>query len=201
MMKDLALEEQLRLVKLNLRGVMNGVVSSSMREKGLNYRVNFGVDLPRLRSLAEEFPHTPELAIALWKEDIRECRLLAAMLYPAECFEADLAEVWIEQMRYAEEAECTVMHLFCRMKEASQKVFEWIAHEGPMFRLCGWLLLGRLVTMGFSLSDRDMDEVFDHMEPALKEENRHIVLAAQKTLVKLMELSEEAERRGEALLQ
>ena len=59
---------------------MNGPVSQSMREKGLAYKVNFGVELPRLREMAEEWPHNYELAAALWKENIRECRLLAGML-------------------------------------------------------------------------------------------------------------------------
>ena len=40
---------QLREVKRMLRGVMSGPVSASMREQGLAYKVNFGVDQPRLR--------------------------------------------------------------------------------------------------------------------------------------------------------
>ena len=76
------LREQVRNVKLRLRGVMNGITSTSMRNKGLVYKVNFGVELPRLREMAEELPHTYSLATELWKEDIRECRLLAAMLMP-----------------------------------------------------------------------------------------------------------------------
>ena len=70
-----------------------------MREKGLTYKVNFGVELPRLQQMAQEMPHTYELAARLWKEDIRECRLLAGMLMPAADFQADMAEVWVEQMR------------------------------------------------------------------------------------------------------
>ena len=59
--KDI-LHEQVRNVKLRLRGVMNGITSTSMREKGLAYKVNFGVELPRLREMAEELPHTYALA-------------------------------------------------------------------------------------------------------------------------------------------
>lgn len=200
-MEQTVLQEQLRQVKLHLRGVMNGVVSRSMSDKGLRYRVNFGVDLPRLRSLSAEFTPSASLAAALWKEDIRECRLLAAMLYPVEEYPCELADVWIEQMRYPEEAECTVMHLFCRLPEASQKVFEWIAHEQSMFRLCGWLLLGRLLTLKFRPVERDVHEIFDHLSVALHDENRAVAMAAQKTLMKLMELGPDEERLGEELLQ
>lgn len=84
----------LRYIKRSLHGMMNGVASASMRQKGLQYKVNFGVELPRLQAWAAELPHTYELAAALWKEDIRECRLLAAMLMPVERFDTELAQVW-----------------------------------------------------------------------------------------------------------
>ena len=42
------LADQLRFIKQSLRGMMNGVLSQSMREKGLTYKVNFGVEMPRL---------------------------------------------------------------------------------------------------------------------------------------------------------
>ena len=65
MMCDETITEQLRNIKRSLRGVMNGPVSASMREKGLTYKVNFGVELPRLQQMAAGLPHTYELAAAL----------------------------------------------------------------------------------------------------------------------------------------
>ena len=117
------LAEQLRMIKRSLRGVMNGPVSASMREKGLNYKIIFGVELPRLQAMANEFPHTYELAAALWKENIRECRLLAGMLMPTESMDAELARIWVEQMQFVEEAECTVLYLFSHTPWASVCAF------------------------------------------------------------------------------
>ena len=45
-------KEQLKDIKTQLRLSMNGVVSQSMREKGLDYKLNFGVELPRIKSIA-----------------------------------------------------------------------------------------------------------------------------------------------------
>ncbi len=199
-MENLDLATQVRLVKQSLRGVMNGIVSASMREKGLGYKVNFGVELPRLQQMSEDFPHTHELAAALWKEDIRECRLLAAMLMPVENFDEELATLWVEQMRFPEEAECTVMHLFSRLDAASSLAFLWISCEEPMFRLCGWLLFCRLFMQGKQPSPRDTEELLDHLETELRSSDRHVALAAHKTLMKFMDLGEEQERMGEALL-
>ncbi len=195
------LKEQVRNVKLRLRGVMNGITSTSMRNKGLAYKVNFGVELPRLREMSEELPHTYSLATELWKEDIRECRLLAAMLMPTEAFDEALADLWVEQMRFPEEAECTVMHLFARLPFASQKMFEWIAAEAAMHRLCGWLLASRLFMQGMQPGERDEQELLDHLATELHEGDRIISRAAQKALLRYMDLGEAQEARGEKLLQ
>lgn len=197
----LSLGEQVRDVKRRLRGVMNGTASASMRDKGLAYKVNFGVELPRLREMCDELTPGYDLAAALWKEDIRECRLLAGMLMPPARFDAALADLWVEQMRFPEEAECTVLHLFSRLPYASEKVFEWIAREESMFRLCGWLLLTRLLMQGARLSPRDADEVLDHIAAELRGTDRPAANAARKALLRYMEAGPDEECRGERLLE
>ena len=46
------IKEQLKDIKTQLRLSMNGAVSQSMREKGLVYKLNFGVELPRIKMIA-----------------------------------------------------------------------------------------------------------------------------------------------------
>lgn len=196
----LPLQEQVRAVKREFRLMMNGITSQSMREKGLTYRTNFGVELPRLKAFSEELPHTAELAAALWKEQVRECRLLAPMLMPAKDFEADMADLWVEQMNFPEEAECVVMHLFQHLPYASQKAFEWIAREEVMPQLCGWHLFGRLFGKGATLSPRDAEEWRDQMTAALASEHFSVKQAAYRALLKYMDLGVEEERFGETLL-
>ena len=74
------IKEQLKDIKTQLRLSMNGAVSQSMREKGLLYKLNFGVELPRIKMIAEGYEKNHDLAQALWKENIRECKIMAAML-------------------------------------------------------------------------------------------------------------------------
>ena len=76
--------EKLRQIKQSFRLRMNGSTSRSMREKGVDYHINWGVSLPDLKQMAKEYGKDYDLAIALWKEDIRECKILATMIMPAE---------------------------------------------------------------------------------------------------------------------
>ena len=61
--------EEIRKIKQELRLSMNGVASAFMRENGLNYKLNFGVEIPRLQNIANEFQPDHDLAQALWKEN------------------------------------------------------------------------------------------------------------------------------------
>ena len=200
---ELPLEEQIREIKRMLRTVMNGMVSGSMRRQGLTYRVNFGVDQPRLLEIAQEMPHTAELALALRKENIRELRLLASILYPREEMDEEMALLWIEELEFAEEAQVLVLHLLHYLPFASDIAFRLIASERPMDRLTGWHLLGRLFMDGFRPVQRDADEVLDHLETELrtKRNDREVQRTALNTLYKFMDLGEAEAARGERILQ
>lgn len=222
------MHETLRHIKQDFRTMMNGVASTSMREKGLNYKVNFGIELPRLQAYADELRATLQkespllslysLALALWNEPIRECRLLAGMLMPPAEVDEQTAELWVEQMQWKEEAECTVMHLLQHLPYASTLAFRWIADERPMHRLTGWLLMTRLFMQGMEPTQRDADEMLDQAaaeignendndndpqvrEPLLSGLKNACRLATYKAILKYMDLSPTASARGEELLQ
>lgn len=69
-------------IKKDLRASMNGILSARMREAGMPYKLVFGVELPRLQSIAAQFTPSRRLAQELWNENIRETRLLACLLMP-----------------------------------------------------------------------------------------------------------------------
>ncbi len=192
--------EQLREIKRALRGMMNGVVSASMREKGLTYKVNFGVELPRLQAWAQELPHTHELAQALWQEDIRECRLLAAMLQPVGQFPPQLADIWVESMRFTEEVECCVMYLFQNLPYASEKAYEWMASSHSVSQQCGFQLMARLFSRGARPEGRDADEFLDQAVAAVRSDDGRVASAARRAIMKYMDLGSQEEAAAEKAL-
>lgn len=128
------LHEQLKDIKTQLRLSMNGAVSQSMREKGLVYKLNFGVELPRIKGIAASYEKDHALAQALWKEDIRECKILAGLLQPVDTFLPEIADIWVDTMPTVEIAELTSMNLFQHLPYAPAKAFRWIADERELAR-------------------------------------------------------------------
>ena len=197
---------QLREVKRMLRGVMSGPVSASMREQGLAYKVNFGVDQPRLREMRDEIVSLTDdaaaLAQALWKENIRECRILACMIMPRKAFEADLAQEWVSQLRYAEEAQALTMYLLADEDYAADLAFRLVAADDTMQRLVAWLIFGRVFSMGKSLRERDADELLDHVAAELHDQTADMELrrTALNALNRYMDLGKAEEARGMRIL-
>ena len=180
------MHETVREIKGKLRLFMNGVLSQSLREKGLKYRLIFGVELPRLREIAAGYEQNHELAQALWKEDIRECKILAAYLQPVESFDAELADFWMESVHNTELADYLCMALLRRLPYASQKAFQWIASDNRMEVYTGFRLMSHLfVTLGTEMNERSRNEFLDQAQAALQGDDMLVKQAAQSALERL----------------
>ncbi|MCD8260721.1 MAG: DNA alkylation repair protein [Bacteroides sp.] len=174
--------ERVRAIKSDLRLAMNGVASQSMEEKGLRYRLNFGVELPRLKEIAQKYGRDHDLAQALWKEDIRESKILAGMIQPTDSFLPEIADIWVEQITNIEIAELTTMNLFCRLLYAPTKAFQWIAGEDEFMQTCGFLIIARLLGKGVEMNERVRDEFFDQALVAVQSGLYHPAKAAALSL-------------------
>ena len=192
---DSTTTEKLQLIKRDFRSLMNGTAAASLREKGLHYRLIFGVEWPQLMRLSAEIGKDHDLAQALWKEDIRECRLLAGLIQPVETFSLELADVWIETMHYPEEAQYTVLSLFQHLPHVSEAAFNWIARSEEMYRLCGWLVLARLFMRGLPLNTRSEDEFIDQAETSLQDPSLAVRVAARNAVLKYSLIGEREEQR------
>ncbi len=177
-------QETIKEIKKQFRLFMNGVVSQSMREKGLDYKLNFGIELPRLKEIAAKFEKNHDVAQALWKENIRECKILAGMLQPIDTFYPEIADIWVEDMHYPEIAELTCMNLFQHLPYASDKAFQWMADEGEYFQFCGYMLMARLLMRGNEMNERAENEFLDQAMTALQGETGMICRSASTALKK-----------------
>ncbi len=183
--------EQLKEIKTQLRLGMNGVVSQSMREKGLCYKLNFGVELPRIKGIAAAYAKDHKLAQALWKENIRECKILAGMLQPVESFCPEMADIWVEDIRYMEIAELTCMNLFQHLSYAPAQSFHWIADDREFVQVCGFLTIARLLAKKGDMSDNVANEFLDQAVCASLSDSYQVRSAASLAIRKYMQHSQE----------
>ena len=188
------IQDMLKQIKRSFHTRMNGVASQSMRQKGLDYKVNWGVALPHLREMAAEYQPSYSLAVELWKENIRECKILATMLMPPAEMPEQLVELWMEQTKSQEIAEMAVFNLYQHLDYAPQMAFRWIASDDSIRQLSGYQLLACLFGKGLIPDTRGVNEYIDQVKVTLAGTDTAVSHAAMNSVNRFCQLGPEYEQ-------
>lgn len=194
------LHETLKTIKQSFRLWMNGEASRSMREKGLLYKLNWGIPLMRLKAMAADYPKDLQLAAALWQENVRECRILALLLCPAEEMSLQEAVEWGSRLDNQELAEIAATSLFQHIAEASALAFLWMEDENPMLRLCAFNVLGRLFRNNWQATAEQQQDFFSAAAKALGSDDMGLRRAAYNCVMCFADQSEENELAADECL-
>ena len=187
-------------IKQSFRQMMDGSVAQSMRDKGLNYHLNWGATLPRLKAKAEELGHNYDLAIALWKENVRECKILATMLMPPDKMLPEVCDIWMEQVPSQEIAEQAAFNLWQYLPYAPEKAYQWIAMDREYYQLCGFHVLSRLFMNGQEPNERGINEFIDQALSALQGPYISVRKAAMQSMLHFAELGLVYERMAKSAM-
>ncbi len=180
--------EVVKEIKQSFRFMMDGAVAKSMRDKGLSYKLNWGATLPRLRQKADEIGYNYDLAIALWKEDVRECKILATMIMPPEEVLPEVIDIWMEQTTEQEIAEQAAFNLYQYLPYAPEKAYQWMASDKELYQLCGFHILSRIFMAKREPNERGINEFVDQAIAALQGNNISVRKAAQSSIQRFAEL-------------
>ena len=190
--------ETVKEIKQSFRLMMDGAVAQSMRDKGLNYHLNWGATLPRLQAKAQEIKamfndsslmfNVYELSIALYKENVRECKILATMLMPPDEILPEVVDIWQEQIPSQEIAEQLAFNLYQHLPFAAEKAYQWIASDKEYDQLCGFHVLSRLFMNGQEPNERGINEYLDEALCALQGPFPSVRKAALQSLQRFAEL-------------
>jgi 3-methyladenine DNA glycosylase AlkD len=192
------IQELVKEIKQSFRQMMDGAVAKSMRDKGVSYKLNWGATLPRLREKADAYGKNYDLAIALWKEDVRECKILATMIMPADQVLPEVIDIWMEQITSQEIAEQAVFNLFQYLPYAPEKAYTWMASDQALYQYCGFHILARLFMNKREPNERGINEFLDQALAALQGDNMGVRKAAMAAVRRFSELGLVYERLAKA---
>ena len=200
------IQDVVKEIKQSFRLMMDGAVAQSMRDKGLNYHLNWGATLPRLQAKAQEIKamfndsersefnvsslmfNVYELSIELWKENVRECKILASLLMPPDEILPEVVDIWQEQIPSQEIAEQLAFNLYQHLPFAAEKAYQWIASDKEYDQLCGFHVLSRLFMNGQEPNERGINEYLDQALCALQGPFPSVRKAALQSLQRFAEL-------------
>ena len=194
------IQQQVKDIKQSFRQMMDGSIAASMRSKGVDYKLNWGATLPRLREKADELGKNYDLAIALWKENVRECKILATMVMPADEVLPEVIDIWMEQTPTQEIAEQAAFNLYQHLPYAPAKAFAWIASPEPLYQLCGFHVISRLFMNGQEPNERGIHEFIDQALAALQGDSIPVRKAAMAAVQRFADLGLVYERIAKSAL-
>lgn len=135
--------EIIKDIRKQCRMAMNGVTSKSMREYGLDYKLNFGVSIHQIKEIASRYEADSDLAEELWNNDTRELKILATMLYPQDKFVPDVAKRWIEEISNQEIREQLTVNLLQHLSYIQDIAVEIATSDDKMIRTSAYWILSR----------------------------------------------------------
>jgi 3-methyladenine DNA glycosylase AlkD len=194
------INSQVKEIKQSFRQMMDGSVAKSMRDKGVDYKLNWGATLPRLQAKAAELGKNYDLAIALWKENVRECKILATMIMPADQVLPEVIDIWMEQTDTQEIAEQAAYNLYQYLPYAPEKAYTWMASEKELYQLCGFHVLSRLFMNKQEPNERGINEFIDQALAALQGNSLPVRKAAMSCMQRFAELGLVYERLSKSAL-
>lgn len=194
------IQEQVKDIKKSFRLLMDGKTAQSMRDKGVVYKLNWGASIPMLYEKAQEIGKNYDLAIELWKENVRECKILATMLMPADQMLPEVVDIWIEQTDSQEIAEQAAFNLYQHLPYAADKAFQWLASDKELYQLCGYHILTRLFMNKQEPNERGINEFIDQALAALQGPSLIVRKAAMQSIIRFAELGIVYERMAKSAL-
>ena len=185
------IREKANAIRCEFRLLMNGVASQSMRQKGSSYHINWGIQLPQLKELATQYEKNGQLAIMLWKDDVRESKIMATLLMPHDEMLPDMMEQWMQQISNMEMVEMSVVNLFQYADSAPFFAYKWMASGNELEQYAGFLLIGRLFMQHREPNDRGIQEFLDQAAAAILSDYLPVRKAASTAVMKFADLGDE----------
>lgn len=127
------------------------------------------------------------------KEDIRECKILATLIMPAERMLPEITEIWMEQVSSQEMAEMLAFNLLQDVDYAPVLAYQWMASDKPLYLIAGFQLLARLFTKGQEPNERGINEFLDQARVALLGDHVGVKHAAANCVLRFADLGEDYE--------
>ncbi len=122
------------------------VFKKQMKERfGICTEKAVGTPVTTLRLLLKGLPRPDhELALALWKSDIHEARIMASMLADPDQITRDTLDEWVQNINSWDLCDACCCNLFSKVKNPVKLAERWIKKENEFVRRAGFAILACL---------------------------------------------------------
>lgn len=128
-----------------VRKQMNGAVLDTLRYYGADYGLNYGVAIHSLRETARETGRDDGFARFLYRQQVRELRIIALWIAEPDCTTAADFPFWAAGIINSEVAEQAAHALLSQIDDIDALLAEWCASENALLAYAALLAASRSV--------------------------------------------------------
>lgn len=136
-------EDKIEDLKSQILQHQNIKIIDSLRDEGIEYNVSYGVIIPELKDISKPYKGDHELALRLFQEDIRECKIIASMIDDPEKVTGDQIDEWSNDFINTEIVDQVCSNLFWKSPYALSRSIEWCIQGDPLYQKAGLIIIGR----------------------------------------------------------
>jgi len=170
----------------------NGPASEAMENLGIKYKKNHGLSVRQIKDIAAEYINNHELALELYKEDIRELKIMSYVIEDSQTVSIEQIDEWVNALTNTEQAEQIAINLIVFNPKFYSKVFEWAENSNEYVRRTAFVLIARIAM--YQKKDLDNDEYKKYIELCInksKDNSIHVAKAISWALRRIGRLNTE----------
>jgi 3-methyladenine DNA glycosylase AlkD len=124
----------------------SGPTSDSLTQFGIEYKVNYGVPITELRKIAEPYIGNHPLALELFKQDIRECKIIASIIDDPTQITGEQIDEWAQSFTNVEIVEQVCSNVLWKADCALSRSIQWCLSEDNLLIKAGLLVAAHSAT-------------------------------------------------------
>ena len=185
---DQETEKKFQQILKRIKSRKSGEVADLMNQKGIHYKINWGVSIIEMREIAKQFEPDHLLALKLWNKHWRETMILATLIDEPKKVSEEQIDFWTKTFENIEIAEQASANLWVKTKFAFVKAMEWCRGKKHFMRYTGIHLIGRLALTDKSAIDEMFEPFFEELPTLAKDSALNMVF--YRTIIALGKRSE-----------
>jgi len=153
-------------LKRRFFAMRNGAVADSLRRNGAQYRIIFGLNLPQLVEIAQEFGPDADLALKLRANTTtRESMLIAPMLFPADRLTTAIAIEWLCDAPTTEVIDIACLKLIKHADHPDEIIKRLADSMQPLHRYAAIRLSANILPANMDLIEMTARQEFSRHDP------------------------------------
>lgn len=131
-----------------------------MARFGINVDKAFGLNAPKIKSIAKDIGTNHELALELWESGYHEARAIAFLIDDPRLVTKAQMNKWVRDFKSWDICDGTCCYLFEKTPHAIEKIFDWAHKKEEFIRRASFSLMAYIAVHQKERSDKEFLEFF-----------------------------------------